>query len=124
MSAIWYGWGDATFREITDAGEIVKLDVSAAVDEAEGSFIGTPQASFEISMYRNEGIGPVQLSDVQARTQGVLADGEVIASASAAASFDTRSNTLIVDVDVTPADTAPLRLQLTDSPEGFEVVSQ
>lgn len=121
MSATWYAWGDATFREVTDPAEIVKQDVSAAIDEAENAFFWAPQASFQFSAYRNEGMGPVQLSDVQARTQGVLADGEVIESASAVASFDRGQNKLIADVTVVPADTAPLRLRLTDSPAGFEV---
>lgn len=123
MSATWYRWGDATFAEATDPTEIVMLDAAAAVDEREGSFFWNPQASFQFSDYRNDGIDPVKLADVQARTQGVLAGGEVIASATASASFDTRRDTLIVNAEVVPVDMAPLSLQLTDSPAGFEVVS-
>lgn len=121
MSAVWHRWGDPTFAEVTDPREILEQDVPAALDEAEGAFFWAPQASFELSGYRNEGIGPVQLSEVQARAQGVLADADIIETASAAASFQTRANRLIVDCSVDSADLGRLSLQVTDDPQGFQV---
>lgn len=123
MSAIWYRWGDASFTEIDDPHDILEQDVQAALDEPEGTFFWSPQSSFELSAYRNEGMGPVQLSEVQARSQGVLADAEIITTASAAASFDRRQNKLIVDCSVDSADLGRLSLRLTDDPQGFEVVT-
>ena len=121
MSAVWYKWGDPTFAEVTDPREILGQDVPAALDEAEGAFFWAPQTSFELSSYRNEGIGPVQLSEIQARAQGVLADADIIESASAAASFQTSANRLIVDCNMDSADLGRLSLQVTDDPQGFQV---
>lgn len=121
MSAVWHKWGDPTFAEVTDPREILEQDVPAALDEAEGAFFWAPQTSFELSSYRNEGIGPVQLSEIQARAQGVLADADIIESASAAASFQTSANRLIVDCNVDSADLGRLSLQVTDDPQGFQV---
>ena len=121
MSAVWYRWGDASFTEITDPRDILEQDAPAALDEAEGSFYWAPQTSFQLSDYRNDGMGPVQLSEVQSRAQAVLADADIIQTASAAASFDRRANRLIVDCSVDSADLGPLSLQLTDDPQGFQI---
>lgn len=123
MSVIWYAWGDATFREIGDPGRIAQLDTEAALDEPENSFFWAPQCSMETRQYRNEGMGPQQLAEYEARAQGVLADGELVQSAQVVARFDTRSNRLLADAAVTPVDMVPLRLQLIDAEPGFEVLN-
>ncbi len=119
--ATWYRWGDLTFAEVTDPREIAQLDAIAAIDEPEGSCYWAPQATFEAKQYRNSGMGPVQLSELQTRCQAVLGDSEVLLSASALASFIPSSNTLILDVNTVAADTSNLSLRLVDSPAGFEI---
>lgn len=121
MSAVWYKWGDLTFREVTDPGLIAQLDVEAALDEAEGSCYWAPLATFEVRSYRNESMGPVQLSELEARCQAVLSGSEVLLRARANAYFIPGANTLVVDAEAVAADTTPLSLRLVDSPAGFEI---
>lgn len=121
MSAIWYEWGDLTFREVTDPRRIGQLDAEAALDEPEGSCYWAPLATFEVKSYRNEGMGPVQLSELEARCQAVLGDSEVLLRARANAYFVPTANTLVVDVETVALDTSPLSLRLVDSPAGFEI---
>lgn len=121
MSAVWYRWGDLTFKEVTDPREFAQLDTEAALDEPEGSCYWAPQATFEVKQYRNEGMGPVQLGELQTRCQVVLGDSEVLLSAQANAYFIPSANTLVVDVQTVAADSTPLSLALVDSPAGFEI---
>jgi len=113
---------DTTFAEITNPSEILVQDIGAALDEAEGSFFWAPEISIEVSRWRNEGITPARLSEVEARIQGVLGASELISRARATASFDPIERVLYVDCEVTGITGIQLELRLVVSETGFEIV--
>lgn len=113
---------DTTFAEVTDPSEILVQDVGAALDEAEGSFFWAPELSIEVSRYRNEGITPARLAEIEAKVAAVLNASELIARASARAYFDKVNRVLYVDADVTGINGIQLRLRLTLDETGFEIV--
>lgn len=114
---------DTTFAEVTDPSEILVQDVGAALDEAEGSFFWAPEISIEVSRWRNEGIAPARLAEIEARIAGVLNDSELIERATARAFFDPLNRVLFVDCEVTGISLAvTLQLRITVTEQGFEIV--
>ena len=86
MSAVWYRWGRLRLRRLpTRVGSWSKTRQPLLMRRR--ARFWAPQTSFQLSDYRNESMGPVQLSEVQSRAQAVLADADIIQTASAAASL-------------------------------------
>lgn len=113
---------DTTFAEVTDPREILRQDIENALDEAEGAFFWEPEISIEISRYRNEGITPSKLSEIEARAKAVLIISDLIVRATVTATFDPAQRKLFVDCDVQGIAGVTLQLRLVATETGFEIV--
>jgi hypothetical protein len=113
---------DTTFAEVTDPSEILRQDIESALDEAEGAFFWEPEISIEISRYRNEGITPSKLAEIEARAKGVLIVSDLIDRVTITAAFDTVNRNLFLDCDVFGVGDVGLQLQLVATETGFENV--